>query len=197
MKNHDTTDPDLLAALRSPGDEQAWNQFVRQYRMPILRHCREMGLTTDQSEEVLQECLIKCAAYLPTFQYEAAVGRFRSWLNLTVNHRIAEVFRRSVRTQRIQDAYRALLGAFGGALVDAASEPCAFDYELLTMASRKTQAEVDPRHWQIFEAHVIHGLKSGEVAEQFEVTAISVRVICHRVRRVLCRNWKLIQDGPF
>jgi RNA polymerase sigma factor (sigma-70 family) len=197
MKHYETTDPDLLDALRTTGNEQAWDRFVEEYRGPILRHCRSMGLTSDQAEEVLQECLIKCSTYLPTFEYRAAVGRFRAWLNLTVNQRIGEVFRRSIRSERVKEAYRGLLLELGENLAEPYPPPCAFDYELLSMAFRQTQTEVDPRHWQIFEAYVVHGLRSAEVARQFEVTAIAVRVTCHRVRGVLFRNWRLIQDGPF
>lgn len=191
--NYETTDSDLLKSLRSVGDDLAWQRFVEQYRPPILRHCRSMGLTSDQADEVLQECLIKCSLYLPSFEYRHAVGRFRAWINLTVNQRIAELFRRTIRSERIKAAYRDLLLGMEG---EASGEPSAFDYELLTMAFRRTQAGVDPKRWQVFEAHVVHGLRSGEVARKMGVTSVSVRVTSYRIRRALVRNWRLIQDGP-
>lgn len=195
--NYDTTDTDLLKSLRSSGDDVAWGRFVAQYRPAILRHCRSMGLTSDQADEVLQESLIKCSIYLPTFEYRSAVGRFRAWINLTVNQRIAELFRKSIRAERVRTAYRELLLAMEGSSAGEPAEPATFDYELLAMAFRRTQAEVDPKRWQIFEAHVVHGLGSGEVARRMGVTAISVRVTCYRIRKAVVRNWGQIQEGPF
>lgn len=193
----DTTDPDLLKSLKDTENTEAWVRFERLYRPPILTHCRGVGLTLDQSEEVVQECFIQCFRYLPSFEYSVAVGRFRAWLNLMVNQRIAEHFRDSVRSDRLKTAYAALLRDFSGTYPGSNSNPSIFEYELVSMAFRKTQAEVEPKGWQVFEAHVMHGLKSNEVARQFGVSAILVRVTTHRIRKILQRNWKLLQEGPF
>lgn len=193
----DTTDPDLLKALKNVEDEEAWTRFENLYRPVITRHCRSVGLTLDQTEDVVQECFIKCFRYLPTFEYSVAVGRFRAWLNLTVNQRIAELFRRSVRSEQLKAAYASLIRQFADINHGVYSVPSSFEYELVTMAFKRTQSEVEPKSWQIFEAHVIHGLTSREVAHQFGVTAISVRVTTHRIRGILQRNWKRIQGEPF
>ena len=195
--NCDTTDPDLLRSLKDIENTDAWIRFERLYRPPILMHCRGVGLTLDQAEEVVQECFIKCFRYLPSFEYSVAVGRFRAWLNLTVNQRIAEHFQDSIRSEELKTAYAALVRDFGGNNAEPNVSPSVFEYELITMAFRRTQVEVEPKSWQVFEAHAIHGLKSNEVARQIGVTAISVRVTTHRVRKILQRNWRLIQEGPF
>lgn len=193
----DTTDPELLRSLSDRGNGDAWGKFDEMYRPAILRHCRSVGLTLDQAEEVAQECFIKCSRYLPSFDYQVAIGRFRAWLNLTVNQQIADMFRQALRSERIKDAYAALLRDFAEAGPDSTVEPSAFEYELVTMAFRRTQAEVEPKSWQMFEAHVVHGMKSADVGRQLGVSAMVVRVYAHRVRGVLRRNWKVIQEGPF
>ena len=125
------------------------------------------------------------------------MGRFREWLNLTVNQLIAGHFQASIRSDQLKTAYAALVRNFSGTDGEPTGSPSVFEYELITMAFRRTQAEVEPKSWQVFEAYVIHGLKSNEVAWQFGVSAISVRVTTHRVRKILQRNWRLIQEGPF
>lgn len=195
--NCDTTDPNLLRSLKDIESTDAWVRFERLYRPPILIHCRSVGLTLDQADEVVQECFIKCFRYLPSFEYSVAVGRFRAWLNLTVNQRIAELFRASIRSKELQTAYAALVRDFSGTDGEPTGSPSVFEYDLITMAFRRTQAEVEPKSWQVFEAHAIHGLKSNEVARQIGVTAISVRVTTHRVRKILRQNWRLIQEEPF
>ena len=195
--NCDTTDPDLLKSLKDINNTNAWSRFDQLYRPPIVIHCRSVGLTLDQADEVVQECFIKCFRYLPSFEYSVAVGRFRAWLNLTVNQQIAELFRASIRSEKLKNAYAALVRDFGDTQLEPNVSPSVFEFELITMAFRRTQAEVEPKSWQVFEAYVIHGLKSNEVAWQFGVSAISVRVTTHRVRKILQRNWRLIQEGPF
>lgn len=189
----DTTDPVLLAAVRNTNDEDAWGQFDALYRPRVVAHCRQCGLTSDQADEVAQECFVKCFRYLPSFEYQAAIGQFRAWLNMQVNQQIAELFRRSVRTERVKQAYAGLIRSFAS----SQGEPNTYDYELAGMTFRRAQAEVQPKQWQIFEAFLIHGMSCKEVAEQFHVGAIAVRVISHRVKGVLRRHWREVQNGPF
>ena len=195
--NCETTDLNLLKSLKDIENTDAWSRFDQLYRLPIVTQCRSVGLTLDQAEEVVQECFIKCFRYLSSFEYSVAVGRFREWLNLTVNQLIAGHFQASIRSDQLKTAYAALVRNFSGTDGEPTGSPSVFEYELITMAFRRTQAEVEPKSWQVFEAYVIHGLKSNEVAWQFGVSAISVRVTTHRVRKILQRNWRLIQEGPF
>jgi RNA polymerase sigma-70 factor, ECF subfamily len=195
--NCDTTDPNLLKSLQDFENTDAWVRFERLYRTPILDHCRSMGLTLDQAEEVIQDSFIKCFRYLPSFEYSDAVGRFRAWLNLTVNQRIADQFRNSIRSEDLKVTYAAFVRDFSENATISNETPSTFEYELISMAFRRTQALVEPRHWQIFEAHAIHELTSSQVSRQFGVSAVLVRVTTHRVRKMLQQQWKLIQEGPF
>jgi DNA-directed RNA polymerase specialized sigma24 family protein len=74
----DTTDPNLLKSLKDGENAAAWVRFEQLYRPPILQHCRSVGLTSDQAEEILQECFIKCFRYLPSFGSHAAMNLFTS-----------------------------------------------------------------------------------------------------------------------
>ena len=71
----ETTNPELLRSLREADSTEAWLRFEQTYRPRILRHCRSVGLTLDQSDEVIQECFIKCFRYLPSFDYTNDAAR--------------------------------------------------------------------------------------------------------------------------
>ena len=192
-----TTDPQLLDALKNTADEAAWERFHRLYRPRILRHCRSVGLAEDRCEAVVQECFLKCFRYLPRLDYQPAVGRFRSWLNLQVNQQIAEHFRRHRRQEEGLEAYVRLLGMVAMAGEDPSQDPALFDLQLVEMALHRARLQVKPLHWQLFEAHVLQGMTSTAVAKQFGVTSVLVRVVALRVKLVLRRQWKELQDGPF
>ena len=193
----DTTDPDLMSRVRRTDDEAAWNRFVEFYRPPILEHCRGYGLTGEQSEEVAQECFIICFRYLPTFEYRETVGRFRSWLNLTVNQQIGKCFRSRVRDERLKRRYADMLEELADPCLAASREPSGHDYELLSMAFQRVKAAVRPQHWQLFEAFVLHGMSATEVARQIGVSPVLVRVSAFRIRNRIRQQWKVLQHGPF
>ncbi len=193
----DTTDHDLLSRVRQSNDEVAWTRFVEIYRNPIIRHCRSYGLSQEQSEEVAQDCFIRCFQYLPTFEYSEALGRFRSWLNLMVNQQIGECFRSRVLDEDMKRRYLEMLLELADPLQAASRQPVGHDYELLSMAFQRVKAAVRPQHWQLFESFVLHGILASEVAEQFGVSSVMVRVSAFRVRNRLRAAWKALQDGPF
>ena len=193
----DTTDHQLINRVRHSNDEAAWTQFVGFYRNPIVNHCRSYGLTHDQSEEVAQDCFIRCFRYLPTFEYSEAVGRFRSWLNLIVNQQIGECFRSRVQDETIKRRYAEMLLELADPSQLASQQPTSHDYELLSMAFQRVKAVVRPQHWQLFESFVIHGLTASEVAEQIGVSAVMVRVSAFRVRNRVREEWRVLQNGPF
>ena len=194
----ETTNPSLLRDLQDPENERAWNLFVESYQKPIVQHCIRCGLTSDQAAEVTQECFIKCFRYLPQLDYSQAVGRFRAWLNLLVNQQIGEHYRRSIRQEETKRRYETFLREFApNASGDPASGPTSYDYELLAMALQRTRGLVDPKHWQVFEAYLLHELPSNEVTQHFGVNPIAVRVITHRTKALLQKQWKALQDGPF
>jgi len=193
----DTTDPDLMRRVRSADDQAAWAQFVEFYRAPIVRHCRDYGLTADQSEEVAQDCFIRCFRYLPTFEYREAVGRFRSWLNLMVNQQIGECFRSRIRDESVKRRYSEMLLELSDPAQAASREPTGHDFELLAMAMQRVKAAVRPQHWQLFEAFVLHDMSATEVARQIGVSSVLVRVNAFRVRNRLKDEWRSLQNGPF
>lgn len=193
----DTTDPNLLEEIRDTGNQSAWDRFHGLYRPRILRHCLKVGLSLDQSEDVIQECFVKCFRYLPKLEYEPAVGRFRAWLNLQVNQQIAEHFRQTSRHVRATAAYSLLLKTFVRTYHDPTSDPSQFDRQLVAMALERTRLDVNPVHWQLFDAHVLQELKSAEVARQFGLSPVAVRVACMRVRKALRCHWKEMTDAPF
>lgn len=193
----ETTDPDLLRSVRKADDEAAWARFDQLYRPSIRIHCQRAGLLESQVDEVVQDCFLKCFRYLPSFDYQPSVGRFRAWLNLVVNQQVAEFLRQSIRTEQVKQAYADLILDLVPRTFDPTRDPNSFEYGVLSMAVRRTRCRVRPLHWQLFEANVIEGLSSTEVARQFGVRPVTVRVYALRVKRVLRRCWREVQDGPF
>lgn len=75
----DDTPTTLLNRLRSPGDRDAWAQFVHLYT-PLLYHwVRKLGLGTTEAADLVQDVFVTLLRTLPTFEYDRQRS-FRAWL---------------------------------------------------------------------------------------------------------------------
>ena len=78
----ETTDTVWIRLVARTDEAAAWDGFNRLHRPPILARCRGVGLNCDPADGVVQECFIQCLRYLPSFEHDVAVGRFRDGLDL-------------------------------------------------------------------------------------------------------------------
>ena len=194
---NETTSPELLESLRDPQNAKAWETFLSLYRPGIEAHCRRSGLTLAETEEVVQECFIKCFRYLPDFDYSRTVGRFRAWLNLLVNQQMVQLSRRRCKDERARDAWRRLVWDAVPNTTKSPADVSDFDAEMMAIAFRRIQGDVSPRDWQIFEAFQIHGFSAAELSSRFALSTGAIRVVVHRIRRKVRHEWKRLSDAPF
>lgn len=176
-----TTDPQLLTDLRDLEADESWQRFCRQYAPSVRGLALRSGLSPEDADEVLQETLVKVARYLPAFEYDRSVCRFRTWLNQIVHQRILACLSRRQRRQ-LTEAALARLAEVSPVAAGVRGEAQGHDeLALLDACLARLRAGVPPRHWQIFEAYVLHGLLVREVARIHGTSAANVYVLRHRL----------------
>src|SRR6516164_1369001 len=75
----------LLRRVRSPLDQEAWNEFVELYGRKIYGWCRQWGLQEADAEDVTQDVLLRLASKLRAFAYDPSRS-FRGWLRTLTHH---------------------------------------------------------------------------------------------------------------
>ena len=70
----------LLAKIVDQRDEKAWEEFVDYYKLYLNNVLIKYGLNPEDSQDVVQMTILKIWELLPTFQYDPAKGKFRSWI---------------------------------------------------------------------------------------------------------------------
>ena len=95
-----TTQPSLLARVRDPEDQRAWEEFDRRYGELIVRYCRSRSLQQSDAEDVRQIVLMNLSSALRRFEYQPGRGRFRSYLGCVVRNAIARYAGRRQRDAR-------------------------------------------------------------------------------------------------
>jgi RNA polymerase sigma-70 factor (ECF subfamily) len=199
MLHAQTTDPRLIESAKDWRDDANWREFYDRYAPAIRRHASISGLSEVEAEEVVQETMLKVAKYLPSFKYDRTVCKFRSWLNQIVNQRIFEALhrrRRGTFPEAALDELREAVHGVGAPTGDPVAQ-AEIDQRLLEACLARVRARVKPHHWQIFEAHALHGLTAEETARRHDTTAANVWVVRHRLVKALRAEWRDLLDRPF
>lgn len=191
LNNAPTTDPDLLARGVNPEDFLAWQKLWEQYREPILRACQRSGLTQGEAEEIVQEVFGKLTRRLRHRPLNPRSESLRAWLSQTTHHQIFERHRLR-RRHPLSPSAVVLLQEWLPATVAPdleAQRRERMEGHLWSVCLARVRSAVSPRQWQIFEAYVLEGMPSTEVARIFDTSSFNVRQIRLRLAARLRQEW--------
>jgi RNA polymerase sigma factor (sigma-70 family) len=199
MFDETSTDPKLLQRVRDWRDDEGWLEFYRRYGPVIKAHARRSGLSADEAEDVVQNTMLKVATYLPNFEYDRTVCRFRTWLNQVVNQRILAIW--SARRQdHLPEAVREQLDEIIADEANPGVEPVGqtqFEERLLQVCLARARMSVRHRTWQIFEANVFHAMDAQTVARRYRTTVANVWLVRYRLLGKLRTEWRALLNEPF
>lgn len=186
-----STSPTLLALLRGPGNEAAWDRFVRTYRPLVEGRCRAAGLQPADTEDVTARVLAKLVGAFRSFEYDPG-RRFRGYLRTVVASALADFWAERGRhpgavgtgdpdqaetLAQVPDPLRALADELDDRVHDD-----------LTRARRlidRVQAEVSAAHWQAYWATAVEHRPAAEVAAELGLTVAAVYMAKSRVGKRL------------
>jgi RNA polymerase sigma factor (sigma-70 family) len=178
----------LLSRVRDPGNAAAWREFEERYRPLLLRFCLNRGVQIADAEDVVQLVLAAMARVLPTFEYDAQRGRFRSYLFRCTANAIVRVRARPTRgpTALVMDEV-----TLDGLAQDGAepSDPQAerqWEREWVAHHYRLALAAVseqcDERSIRVFE-RCLSGSSPEAIANEFSMSVDAVYKVRQRVRQ--------------
>ncbi|MHB8520063.1 MAG: RNA polymerase sigma factor [Limisphaerales bacterium] len=184
----------LLSRLKHWDDHASWQRFFDTYWKLIYTVAIQSGLTDAEAQDVVQDTVISVSKSMPTFQYDPAVGSFKTWLlNLTRWRIVDQVRKRPKKVRpRIEsgndDAART-------ATVDQIPDPNGNGVELfwdeewrknlVDAAVQRVKCRVDPQHYQLFDLYVVKELPVRKICKLFQVSAGRVYLVKHRINRLI------------
>lgn len=179
----------LQAALRSPEDREAWEQFVITYRPVFYRMARRRGLQDADAQDVSQQVLIRISEAIN--RYEPAPGtRFRHWLRRIANNAISTALKRSGnRPAQVEwpDPEQLQNEAPPAELLteELNSE---YEREMYLQAASIVRGEVSAETWRAFELTMIDNLTCDEAATLLGKSTGTVYAARSRIVRRLRRQ---------
>ena len=84
----------LIAQIRNPADQDAWEQFVQIYRPLIKRIAIKRGLQPADAQDLAQQVLISVAGAIGRYQKSSESTRFHHWLQRVSRNAIINVLSR-------------------------------------------------------------------------------------------------------
>ena len=160
MTNFPETRDSLIAQIRNPADQEAWEQFVQIYRPVVKRIAIKRGLQPADAQDLSQQVLISVAGAIGRYQKSSESVRFRHWLRRVARNAIINAI-----TRQPADV------ATGGSAVldllddvqqpdEATAELIALEYrrELYLRAAEMVRVDVAADTWAAFEMTVFDGV---------------------------------------
>lgn len=191
----------LLTRLKHWDDQQSWLDFFNTYGKLIYSVALKSGLSDTEAQDAVQETVISVAKKMPGFNYDPAVGSFKSWLLLVTRRRIADQFRKRPRETGFPTAPpgQTTRTAPIARVPDPASLDldCLWDEEwqrhLLDAAMATVKRKVAPRQYQIFELYVIKQWPVERITSTLGVRAGQVYLAKLRVGNLVKRELKRLK----
>ena len=176
----------LLRRVRSPLDQEAWNEFVELYGRRIYGWCRQWGLQEADAEDVTQDVLLRLASKMRDFAYDPS-RRFRGWLRTLTHHAWSDF---------LLDRKRPGAGSGDSQVTQALEQVEArddltrrldeeFTHALLEEASARVRLRVQGHTWEAFRLTAVEGKSGAEAAALLGIRVATVYVARSKVQKML------------
>ncbi len=178
--NNETTRSSVLAAVADTGNEAAWRRLFDLYAGFVYSIARSRGLNETDADDIVQVVFADLARNLPTFRYDRAKGRFRSYLTGLVGWRVMDRFKAGRREAELK------AGFWNEALAAAAGADHAFaerEWQSAAMeeALRRMKPDVKPDHYAAFVASAVEGQDTETVTNLYGITRDNLYQIRNRL----------------
>ena len=191
----------LLTRLRNWDDQEGWREFFETYWRLIYSVAIKAGLNEADAQDIVQETILAVARKMGRFQYDPAIGSFKTWLMLVVRSRIADYLRRRrCRVQTVSPAPREDSGTACIEQVPDAATPgleALWEEEwkkgLLDAALERVRRKVPPKQFQVFDLCAIQQVSPQRITSALGVSLGQVYLIKHRVGRMVRKELKRLE----
>ena len=191
----------LLGRLKDWQDQSSWQQFFDTYWGLIYGVARQAGLSDAEAQDVVQETMSGVAKHMPSFQYNPAIGSFKSWLLTQTRWRIIDQRRKRAPAGN-PGTVTSTVGT-ATASIDRLIDPATFSLDamweaeweknLLNAALARLKQKIDPEKFQIFDFYVKKEWPAEKVAATFGTSVDQVYLIKHRVTEMLKEEVKRLE----
>jgi len=192
----------LLIRLKNWDDQESWRNFFDTYSKLIYSFARKAGFGDAEAQDIVQETVVTVAKHIPQFEYNPALGSFKSWLLQITRSRIIDHVRKRQYSRGDQVFQRE--EPLATQVLETAAQTTHFDLELiwdqewqkhlLETAMDKVKRQVSPKHFQLFHLHVVKRMPAKEIAQRLRVKLPEIYFAKYKVQRLLQKEIKYLEQ---
>ena len=177
----------LLSRLKDWNDHDSWKDFFDTYWKLIYSTAIKSGLTDAEAQEVVQETILSVSKAMPGFQYDPALGSFKTWLMRLTRWRIADQLRKrkpgGLSGPRLETARTDIIERIPDPAAPFPDQLWDEDWEknIMDTAIERVKARVDPKQYQIFDLYVLQNWPVKKITNLLKVHAGWVYLVKHRI----------------
>ena len=154
--NNETTRSSVLKAVANTENEAAWQRLFDLYAGFIFSIARSKGLKPEDADDIVQVVFSDLARNLPTFQYDRAKGKFRSYLSRLVHWRVMDRLKAGKRDMELRANFLEEAQSFASPDDNGFAER-EWQAAALEEALRRIKPDVRPEHYAAFVASAVEG----------------------------------------
>ena len=184
----------LLERIQKQHDESSWEDFVHYYRSYIYIICRRMNLPHHDSEEVVQQVLVKLWEKLPEFNYDNR-KRFRGWLCTVTGNSVKDFLRKQKTIRKTHDAAKEedlpVHGSSSPSIEQIAEQE--WKNYISTLALEQVKKNFSKQVFDIF-MKLQSGASRMQIAEEYQLPPNTISVYKRRVISALCSEIRRLEE---
>ena len=154
--NNESTRSSVLRAVANTENEAAWQRLFDLYAGFIFSIARSKGLKPEDADDIVQVVFSDLARNLPTFQYDRAKGKFRSYLSGLVHWRVMDRLKAGKRDMELRANFLEEAQSFASPDDNGFAER-EWQAAALEEALRRIKPDVRPEHYAAFVASAVEG----------------------------------------
>ena len=201
--NNETTRSSVIRAVADTENEAAWRRLFDLYAGFVFSIARSKGLKEEDADDIVQIVFSDLARNLPTFQYDRAKGKFRSYLTGLVHWRVMDKLKAGKRDAELKAAYGEE-AKFWEEVKAAETDDGGFSERewqaaALEEALRRIKTDVRPEHYAAFVASAIEGQDTDTVMKLYGLSRDNLYQIRTRLTaklREVCAKVLEEMDAP-
>ena len=189
----------LINRLKATINGESWEVFFNTYWKLIYSVARRAGLSEADSQDIVQETILKVHKSLDRFQYNRERGSFKGWLRTITRSRLTEHFKKQQRQPQTQqpreeedDPLANLADPQGPELERIWSEEWSRSLIQRSLAFLKQQVSL--KQYQIFKCHCIDEWTVKEVCDALNVNAAQVYMAKKRVGKIFAAKLERLKQ---
>ena len=182
--NNESTRSSVLRAVANTENEAAWQRLFDLYAGFIFSIARSKGLKPEDSDDIVQIVFTDLARNLPTFQYDRAKGKFRSYLAGLVHWRVMDRLKAGKRDMELKTSFfneaQPLVSPDDDRFAEREWQAAALEEAL-----RRIKPDVRPEHYAAFVASAVEGQDTETVMRLYGISSDNLYQIRKRLTEKL------------